>query len=314
MKAAIYRQFGPADVLEIADLPVPKPGHGEMLIKVAAAALNPKDVLLRKGKMQAMNAKGWPKPVGHDAAGTVESLGPGVTGFAVGDRVFGMVNGRRFSTCAEYCLLRTNEAAQLPDSMNFVDAAALPLAAQTALQALRDNAKLQPRQRVLINGASGGVGVFAVQIAKALGAEVTAVSSSRNRDSLLALGADHWLDYGEQDILQPALPFDVIFDVFGNKNYAAAKPALTASGYYVTTVPSPKAVATHLLTAVLPGKSGKLVVVKSKTADLQWLAGQCEQGALKAVIDSCWPLADIASAQAKIETKRAQGKLVITLQ
>ena len=311
MKAAIYRKFGSTDVLEIAEIDNPEPGQGEMLIKVQAAALNPKDVLLRKGKMTAMNARGWPKPVGHDVAGTVENVGPGVHGFDPGTRVFGMVNGRRLSTCAEFCLLRQNEATVMPKAMSFAEAAAIPLAAQTALQALRDNAGLKPGQSVLVNGASGGVGTFAVQIAKAMGAEVTAVSSDANRELLLSLGADHWLDYKTTDILKPAKPYDVFFDVFGNKTFATAKAALSRRGCYVTTVPSPAAVISHLASSVLPGKSGKLVVVKSNTADLQFLSALYEQKLLKPVIDSEWSLAEIAQAQAKIETKRARGKVIV---
>lgn len=311
MKAAIYRKFGASNVLEVTEVANPEPGLGEMLIKVEAAALNPKDVLLRKGKMKAMNARGWPKPVGHDVAGTVSNVGPGVDGFNPGDRVFGMVNGRRLSTCAEHCLLRQDEAATMPETISFAEAAAIPLAAQTAAQALRDNAGLKPGQSVLINGASGGVGTFAVQIAKAMGAEVTAVSSEANRELLLSLGADHWIDYKTTDILKPSQPYDVFFDVFGNKSFATAKPALKKNGCYITTVPSPAAVVKHLLGSVLPGKSGKLVVVKSKTADLQFLRSLYEQQLLKPVIDSKWPLTDIAKAQEKIETKRARGKVIV---
>ena len=195
MKAALYDRYGPPQVLELRDLPEPTPARGQIKVRVGAASVNPKDALIRAGKFRRLTGSKFPKLVGSDFAGTVVGLGPGVSGFTVGDLVFGMLNGFRAGACAEYVLAGVGEVALMPRELGFVDAAALPLAGQTALQALRDLAAVKNGSQVCIHGASGGVGTLAVQIAAAQGARVTALCGTDSGKLVSALGAETVLDY-----------------------------------------------------------------------------------------------------------------------
>lgn len=311
MRAIVYERFGPPEVLEQRLVPAPVAGPGEVLVRVKAAALNPKDSLIRKGKFVLFSGTKFPRMLGYDVAGVVEALGPGVSGFSVGDAVFGMRNGFDGGTVAELVAVKASELAKKPPSLSFEEAAAVPLAALTALQALRDCGGLAPGGKVLIHGASGGVGVFAVQLAKALGAHVTTTSSVKNLAFVRALGADVTLDYAVDSGLEPTRGWDVFFDVFGNRSFAKARASLGPRGVYVSTVPGPGIVATDLATRWWPGRRGRLVVVNSNTGDLTFLASLVASGRLVPVIDRVVPMAETAAAQAHIETKRARGKVVI---
>jgi NADPH:quinone reductase-like Zn-dependent oxidoreductase len=248
--------------------------------------------------------------MGYDFAGEVVQLGEHAQGFALGDTVFGMVEAWRAGALAEYLCSKTDELALKPEALAWEDAAALPLAALTALQALRDVAGLKPGEHVLINGASGGVGVCAVQIAKALGAHVTATSSPGNRQLVEELGCDRWLDYGVDDIFAERGRYAVIFDAFGDRSYTAARPALSARGRYVSTVPSLRLMLDVARTSGCRQRAG-MVIVHSRKRDLIDLTKLIGAGQLRAVIDSVHPLTDIVSAQTRLETKRARGKVVL---
>lgn len=311
MKAAEYDRYGPLDLIEVRDVPTPVPGAGEVLIKVDAAAVNPKDALTRSGKFKAMAGRDFPKRLGYDFAGTVAAIGSHVRGVEVGEAVFGMLNGWTAGTCAEFVIARPGEFARKPLSVGFDEAAALPLAAQTALQALRDLAGVHAGSRVLIHGASGGVGTLAVQIAKALGATVTALCSAEAAALVRDLGADRVLDYRATPPTQLVEHFDCCFDVFGNQSFAALRGQLAPHGVYVTTVPNLRNVIDDLRTRVWPGRRARLVVVKSRRRDLETLAQWVDQGLLKPLVAMRFPLANIRSAHEQIQTRRTHGKIIV---
>lgn len=310
MKAAVYTRYGGLDALEIHDVPEPAPGRGEVLVAVRAAGVNPKDVLVRKGKFRAMTGRSFPQRLGYDWAGEVLAVGPGVTEAAPGDRLFGMVDSWKAGACAERVVAKLDECAPMPESLSFEEAASLPLSSQTALQALRDLGRVRPGAELLVNGASGGVGTLAVQIARALGARVTAVSSAANHELVRSLGADAVVDYRAADPLTSQNAYDVIFDVFGNRRWDQAKRALRAGGTYVTTVPSGRIVI-DALRSLLGRRRARLVVVRSRRSDLLAIARMVGEGRLRPVVEKVFPLARIAEAHAHLETKRARGKVVL---
>jgi NADPH:quinone reductase-like Zn-dependent oxidoreductase len=310
MRAIVYERYGGPEVLEVRELPSPFPTRAEVLVAVEAAALNPKDSFIRKGKFRRITGSRFPRRLGFDVAGVVRAVGEGVTRLEVGDEVFGMKNGWEGGTVAEEVCLLADELALKPKALTFEQAAAVPLAGLTALQALRDEAQLQPGQRVLINGGSGGVGVFAIQVARALGAHVVTTSSARNLELCRSLGAHEAWDYATQPGLAPGAGFDVFFDVFGNRSFREVRPALAPRGTYVSTVPGAGMVLLHFLTR-FSGRRARLVVVKSNGRDLEQLARWLEAGTVNAVVDRALPLAQAGAGQAHLETKRARGKVVV---
>lgn len=313
MRIAEYDRFGrAADVTVVRERSVPRPAAGQVLVKVRAAALNPKDVILRAGKLPLLALTGFPKQLGYDFAGEVESVGRGVTRVRTGDAVFGMLNGFRAGTLAEYCVAAEDELFAKPAQLSWQEAAALPLTSLTALQALRDDARLRAGQRLLINGASGGVGVAAIQVAKALGAHVTSVTSARNRELCMSLGSDAWLDYASGAVFDAGAHYDVIFDVFGNQMFARVKQALTPHGHYVSTVPK-----LHVFMAsartLCAARRARLVIVRSRARDLAVLAELVTQGKLRAVVHGTFELEQAARAQLQVESKHSRGKVVISI-
>lgn len=312
MQVVEYDRHGEAgEVTRLRERPIPRPRAGELLVRVCAAALNPKDVLLRSGKLRLLGGLRFPKRLGYDFAGEVAAVGARVRAHREGDPVFGMLQ-RRAGTLAEYCLASEDELWRKPPSLSWEEAAALPLTALTALQALRDDARMVAGERVLIHGASGGVGVAAVQIASALGARVTGVTSARNRELVLSLGSEQWLDYGADDAFAGSTKYDVIFDVFGNQRLARVKTALAPRGRYVTTVPKPAIFVDALRTAFSYPRA-RLVIVRSRASDLAWVAELVEQGKLRAVVHGVYTLAQAAEAQRQVESKHTRGKVVLRI-
>lgn len=310
MRRVEYDRFGDPSVLVIRDVPEPVPAAGEVRVRVHAAALNPKDVLLRKGRMQWLAGRRFPRTSGYDFAGEVDAVGPEVSGYAPGDRVFGMLRSHTGGALAEALVASSGELAHMPEELSFEDAAGVPLAALTALQALRDYARVKHDDQVLINGASGGVGVYAIQIARTLGARVTTVTSARNLALCLGLGASEALDYATARPFDPPPRWDCVFDVFGNRSFADVRPSLVALGTYVTTVPSPRNVVDRLRTSVGFPRA-RLVVVRSDHDDLARLAEWIAAGILRPVVDRVYPLDEIADAERYLETKRARGKVIL---
>lgn len=326
MKALVHCDYGAPDVLKVIEIAKPAPGEHEMLIRVHAASVNPLDWHFVRGTPYAMRfGSGLRKPkdmqVGVDFAGVVEAVGPGVTRFKAGDQVF----GGRHGAIAEFVVARDDRAVvPMPAGITFEQAASLPIAAVTALQGLRDKGKLQPGQKVLINGASGGVGTFAVQIAKAMGAEVTGVCSTRNLDLVRSLGADHVVDYTKEDYTKGEARYDLVVDNVGNRSLAENRRALAPSGMYVLIGgggpndgkwigPLAKPVA-ELIEGPFVKQKMVMLLADLSPDDLTALAGQVASGTLKPVIDRRYPLSEAAEAIRYLEAGHARGKVLVTVE
>lgn len=309
MRAARFHRFGPPDVLRVESIDPPRVGRRELLVEVHAAALNPKDVLVRSGsRFAAASRPLLPLQVAEDFAGVVaRSTDPELP---AGTRCFGMLGYFRFGAAAEQVAVKRSEVARMPEGLDFVQAAALPLVGLTALQALRDDASTKPGDRVMIHGASGGVGTVAIQIAKALGAHVTASCSAANHALVRALGADEVIDY--RDTPPHTLParFDVFFDVFGNQPFTKSRAVLDPRGRHVSTVPRPVDFLWQARTFATYPRT-RVVVVRPRRADLDRLARWVEEGKLRAVVDRVCSLDEIAEAERHVESKRARGKVVL---
>jgi len=314
VKAIQFEGYGGPDVLVCRDAARPLCGSGEMLVRVRAAGVNPKDCLVRKGKFRWFTGRRFPLGLGHDFAGSVEEVGRRVNGFQVGNPVYGMTNGWKGRTYAEFLVAQPSETAHKPSSLSFVEAAAVPLAAMTALQALRDLGGLTSGQRVLINGSSGGVGTFAVQIAGLLGAHVTAVCSGRNAKLVRRLGAHQVIDYTRENIRHLSPAVDVLFDAFGNCRFPDIRSILTPHGRYISTVPGLPILKWGVLSRLSPGPRAHLVIVKSRDVDLETISGWIAEERLAPVVDRVVPLAEAQAAHTYIETKRARGKVVLTVE
>ncbi len=313
MRAIQFDRYGAPSVLVCREIDRPACGPRDVLVRVRAAGTNPKDCLVRKGKFRWFTGRRFPMGLGHDFSGTVAAVGRQVAAFQVEDAVFGMTNGWQGRAYADYLTVRPSETALKPSPLEFTAAAAVPLAAQTALQALRDLGGLSGNQRVLINGSSGGVGTFAVQVARILGARVTAVCSGRNADLVHDLGAHRVIDYTREEIRHLGASFDVFFDVFGNCRFPDIRAVLKPNGRFISTVPGVPVMRWSILSRLSSGPRAHLVIVKSKTGDLQTLGRWIEEGRLVPVVDRVYPLADAQEAHAYIETKRARGKVVLQI-
>jgi NADPH:quinone reductase-like Zn-dependent oxidoreductase len=323
MKAVVYRCYGSPDVLRIEDIEKPTPADDEVLIKVHAASINPLDWHYMRGSpyiMRLGTGVGAPKEIrlGVDYAGTIEAVGSAVKRFKPGDEVF----GGRTGAFAEYIVAREGRAlAMKPPNVTFEQAAAVGIAGITALQALRDHGKVEPGQKVLINGASGGVGTFAVQIAKALGAEVTGVCSTRNVDMVRAIGADHVFDYKKEDYTESGEQYDVIVDMVGNHSLLANRKVLGPDSTYVM-VGGPKGnwlkplmgpIKALVLSPFVSQDFG-MMLAKFSEEDLEALADLMQSGKLTPVIDRHYSLNEVPAAMRYSEEGRARGKIIIDLQ
>jgi NADPH:quinone reductase-like Zn-dependent oxidoreductase len=323
MKAIVYREYGSADVLKLEDVPKPSPGDAEVLIKVRAAGLNPLEWHLMRGVPGFLRLfMGLQKPrrtrLGVDVAGEVESVGAGVASLKPGDRVFGAVDG----ALAEYVCGPASAVVTMPENVTFEQAAAVPIAGLTALQALRDKGKVQSGQKVLINGASGGVGTFAVQISKWMGAKVTGVCSTRNVELVRGIGAERVVDYTQEDFTTSAERYDAVFDLVGNRPLAAFRSVLTRRGVFIACGGGgPETAASQLLAGMLKQlvlgwfTSQRLVgiLAKRKKEDLQLLSQLMTSGDVTPVIDRCYGLSEVPQAIRYVEDGHARGKVVITL-
>ena len=323
MKAIVYEEYGSPDVLKLRDVDKPTPKDDEVLIKVFAASVNSADLhSLRADPFLVRLVSGLLKPkntiLGADIAGRVEAVGRNVKQFKPGDDVFGDISGCGWGGFAEYVCARENALVLKPANVTFEEAAAVPMAAVTALQGLRGKVQLQPGQKVLINGASGGVGTFAVQIAKSFGAEVTAVCSTRNLDVVRSIGADHVIDYTQEDFAQNGQSYDLILAANGDRPISDYKRALGPKGTYVMS----GGAASQMYEAMLQGpwismtgnqKMGNLLA-KPNQADLAFVQELLVAGKVKPVIDRRYPLSEVAEALRYLEEGHAQGKVVITVE
>lgn len=312
MKAATYSAYGRSDVLCVGQMDEPSPRRGQVLIRVRAAALNPKDVLVRAGKFRLLTGFKFPRQVGYDWAGEVVAQGPGVSWPPLGSRAFGMIDAWSAGACAEFVAANVAELGLAPQHLSFEECAALPLASLTSLQALRNVAGVRAGDHLTIHGASGGVGLLAIPIAKKLGAHVTTISSQANLELCRSRGADLALDYRSDAIVDSGRRCDVFFDVFGNQSLAKVRPMLGRQGTYVSTVPKWH-VFQGWLTTLWARQRCRLVMVRSRALDLKLLASWAEEGGWRPVIDSTFALDDIRAAQQRVETRHAHGKVVILI-
>jgi NADPH:quinone reductase-like Zn-dependent oxidoreductase len=325
MKAVVRRCYGPPDVLAVEDVEKPVPGPGQVLVKVRAAALNPLDWHYMRAEPYLMRMDagiGAPENprLGVDFSGVVEAVGAGVTKYAPGDAVF----GGRFGALAEYvAVAEEGSIAPMPAGLDFEQAAGVQVAAVTALQALRDRADLKPGQSVLINGASGGVGTFAVQIAKSLGAEVTGVCSTRNVPLVRSLGADHVIDYTREDFTAGGRRYDVIMDNVANRGILEMRRALAPDGKLVIIGgggidSSPwigpfKAPLKALFVSWFVDQDMGMFISDPSAEDVATLGRMMAGGTLRPVIDRIYPLEQAAEAMRYLETGRARGKVIVAM-
>ncbi|MEE2743669.1 MAG: NAD(P)-dependent alcohol dehydrogenase [Bdellovibrionota bacterium] len=313
MKAIIYEKYGPPEVLKTIETQKPIPNSNELLVKVRAIALNPLDYRIRRGWIRPLTDFNFPRLIGSDFSGEIVEVGEKVTSFNKGDRVYGMSFQLISGTSADYIKVKPHVLSVIPDKLTFEEAAAVPLAAQTSLQALRDLGNLEKSGRVLINGASGGVGVFALGIAKIIGAHITAVTSFRNIDFVKGLGADKIIDYTKEDFTKAGQKYDIIFDCWGNKNFLKVKDSLEEKGIYISTIPNVK---NYLLSLnnIINQKKGKVILVKSRSEDLKTLKDYIDKGSLKVIVDKVFSKSEIIEAYKYLETKRAKGKVVVSFE
>jgi NADPH:quinone reductase-like Zn-dependent oxidoreductase len=318
MKAILYTKYGPPDVLELHDIEKPSPKEGEVLVRVHAASINALEwrrFTLPKILVRIMGGgirEPKDKSLGADFAGHVEAVGAGVTQYKPGDDVFGIRRG----SFAEYVCAPEKLIAMKPTNISFEAAAAIPLAGLTALQALRDSGRLQAGQKVLIHGAGGGVGTFAVQIAKSLGSEVTAVCGPRNLEVVRSAGADHVMDYTKEDFTKSGQPYDLIIAANGYRSIFDYRRALKPTGIYVVVGGD----LTQMLQALVLGpflsRSGRKMtgmMTRPNRDDLAFLKDLIEAGTFVPVVDRCYPLARAAEAHRYVLEGHVRGKVILTL-
>ena len=321
MKAIVFYEYGSPDVLKFEEIDRPVVGDEQVLVRVHAASVNPVDWHRMRGEPVVMRAgEGLTKPknngIGADLAGRVEAVGKNVTKFQPGDEVFGM----SIRTCAEYVRVSEDAIVPRPANLTFEQAAAVPVAASTALQGLRDKGQIQPGQRVLIHGAAGGVGTFAVQLAKWFGTDVTGVCSTRNADMVRSIGADQVIDYTKDDFTRGGQPYDLIFDSVGNRSLSDLRRVLDPNGTLVIVGAADgrwigPLIAPLKARLLSPFVSQKLnfFITKRSNPDLILLKDLIEDGKVTPVIDRTYPLNEVPEAIRYLEEGHARGKVVITV-
>lgn len=322
MKAIVYTQYGSPDVLQLREVETPTPADDEVLIEVYAAGVNTADLYMMRGSpfpVRLMTG-GLLKPrntiLGSDVAGRVAAAGRNVTAFRPGDAVFGDLSASGGGGFAEYVRAPASALALKPAGVPFADAAATPMAGVTALQALRDQGNVRPGQKVLINGASGGVGTFAVRIAKVLGAEVTAVCSTRNVDVARSLGADYVIDYTQEDFTRNGQRYELIVAVNGYHPIRDYRRALTANGTYVAVGGSMAQIFQAMLLGPAlswGGRQMRGLSAKPSSRDLAFLGDLLQTKQVTPVVDGCYPLSEVAGALRHLGGRHARGKLVISV-
>ena len=310
MKAVVFRKNGSPDVLEINDIEKPIIKNDEVLVKVYAASVNPVDVFIRKNRIIAFFVNRRSKITGSDLSGKIESIGRTVVSVKNGDDVFGFRQG---GTTAEYVAISEKKIAIKPVNMTFEEAAAVPLAALTALQALRDKGNICSGQNVLINGASGGVGTYAVQIAKSFGTNVTGVSSTKNLELIKSLGSDKVIDYTKEDFTRTDQRYDIVLDAVAKSSYSKCKRILNQGGIFVSTGFSPLLFIQVMSSTLFGDKKAKTVFVNSNTKDLEIIGELIKEDKVKSVIDQSYPMDKTSEAHLHIENGHTKGKVVISI-
>ncbi len=315
MKAMQYRGYGGPEQLQLADVPPPRPAANQLLVRVAATSVNPVDWKLHSGQYRLIMPVRFPSIPGFDIAGEVVEAGGAVSRFQPGARVFGMLDPRRVrgGAAAEYAVLNAEACAAAPANLALREAAAIPLAGLTALQLLRDLGGIAPGKRVLIVGASGGVGHFAVQIARHVGAHVTAVCSGANAAAVRALGAEAVLDYTQQADVRGAAPYDLVVDLIARAPLGTFFAAMAREARYCTSLPSLTRIAAAVGLPLVSRRRVRIVGVTPRAADLDTLRAWCEAGVLRPLIERVYPLEELPAAHARSRTGHTVGKLVVEI-
>ena len=310
MKAVVFRKNGSPDVLKINEIEKPIIRDDEVLVKVYAVSVNPVDVLIRKNRIMSFLVNRGSKITGSDLSGKVESVGRSVVSIKNGDDIFGFRQG---GATAEYVAISEKKVAIKPFNMTFEEAAAVPLAALTALQALRDKGNIRSGQNVLINGASGGVGTYAVQIAKSFGTDVTGVSSTKNLELIKSLGSDKVIDYTKEDFTRTDQRYDIVLDAVAKSSYSKCKRILNQGGIFVSTGFSPLLFIQVMSSTLFGDKKAKTVFVNSNTKDLEIIGELIKEDKVKSVIDQSYPMDKTSEAHLHIENGHTKGKVVISI-
>ncbi len=323
MKAMVCTRYGPPEVLRLQEIAKPSPAHNEVLVRIHAASVNPLDSFTIRGPLAFLPVlAGLLKPKslvpGADIAGRVEAVGKDVKQFHPGDEVFGgLFGGKSTGAFAEFACATANKLALKPANVSFEEAAAVPIAAITALQGLRDKGGVKPGQKVLIDGASGGVGTYAIQIARSFGAEVTAVCSTRNVETARKLGADHVIDYRQEDFTRNGQTYDLILGANAHHPIFAYRRSLTSNGIFVMVGAASGLFLRYMLLAPLLSRIGRkkmrFFIAKVNTKDLDLLAGLLATGKMASVIDRRYPLSETVEAIRYREAGHVQGKVVIVV-
>jgi NADPH:quinone reductase-like Zn-dependent oxidoreductase len=326
MKAIVYYRYGAADVLQCADIEKPAPQDHEVLIKVRAAALNPLDWRMLKGVPSIFRAMmkirkpsaAQPLGIGRDVAGVVQAIGREVRQFQVGDEVFGLCE----ASVAEYCCAKESAVVKKPEAINFEQAASIPVAGLTALQGLRNKGEVRPSQLVLINGAAGGVGTFAVQLAKSFGAEVTGVCGPANVEMVRSIGADSVIDYTQQDFTKLGKCYDLILECVGNKSFAECRPVLNRNGRFVfigaphdvSMITIVSSLMKAMASSLFASQKAITFIAKSNQPDLALIGDLIATGKITPVIDRQYPLDQTPEAIHYLEAGHARGKVVVSVE
>ncbi|HXX80130.1 MAG TPA: NAD(P)-dependent alcohol dehydrogenase [Thermodesulfovibrionales bacterium] len=318
MKAILIREFGPPGVMKLEEVLTPVTSSERVLVRVHYSSVNPVDWKIRNGSLRLISGSRFPMMLGSDIAGEVVERGSSVSRFKKGDRVFGMLAFKHRGAYAEYVCAREDALDLIPENLDFKEAAAIPLAALTAYQALHSKGRIESGKTVLINGASGGVGSFAVQIAKAAGAVVSAVCSTHTMQLVRQFGADKVVDYTQQDFAHLPDKYDIIFDAVGKRSFFGVRKNLERGGCYITTLPDkPADILSFFLTFPLSffgfSRRSFFISVHPSGADLHSLSLLAKEGKLRPLIDREYPLEEINEAHAYSETGHAKGKIVIKI-
>ena len=315
MKAIVCTKYGPPDVLKLKEIVKPTPKDNEVLIKIHATTVTPMDWKFRSGKIfLARLLSGIIRPknpiLGTELSGVIENVGKKVKQFKKGDKIFA---GTKGGAHAEYICLSEEEIVTKPTNMTFEEAAAVPFGACTALYFLKNKGNIQSSQKILINGASGGVGAFAVQLAKYFGAEITGVCSTKNLKLVQSPGADYVIDYTKEDFTKNGKSYDIIFDAVGKNTFLNCKNSLNQKGIYLSTIATFSLIIQMLWTSIIGGKKAKSAVTKLHTEDLVFLKKIIESEKLKTVIDKRYNLNQMVEAHKYSEKEHASGKIIITI-
>jgi len=306
-----YSGYGDPSLLKMVEMELPRPATGQILVKVNAVAVNPIDWKLHDGSLRYVLPVQFPSVPGFDLAGEVVAIGPGVNRFSNGDRIYACLPGRSGGACAEYAVVDAAVAAPMPPLLDCFQAAAIPLAASTALQSLRDLGRIHAGQRLLIAGGSGGVGHFAIQMGKAFGAHVTAVCSTRNVDRVTALGADQVIDYKKQSDFSSGEPYDVVLDCVVEQPFRLFRKVMKREAVYVAVLFPLRLLIQSVVLRLFSKQRIRFVICKANGDDLALISKLVSEGKLQPLIDRVYPLDELAAAHHFSQSGRARGKIVI---